>query len=104
MGKDIGFTFVTLDIRIQVPSLLVEISTNDNLTPMRKLLTKSIHMHIFGHTICNPSQIIECKMRKQDHSELFIIEAFVVLKGAPKISYPLWDVGFFIGDNSIHGS
>ncbi len=43
-------------------------------------------------------------MRKQNHSELFVIEAFVVPKGAPKISYPLWDVGFLIGDNSIHGS
>jgi hypothetical protein len=52
----------------------------------------------------NPSQIIECKMRKQDHSELFVIEAFVIPKGALKISYPLWDVGFSIVDNSMYGS
>jgi hypothetical protein len=43
-------------------------------------------------------------MRKQDHSELFVIEAFNAPKGAPKISYPLWDVGFSTGDNFIHGS
>jgi len=49
MGKNIGFTFVTLDIKVWAPSLLVEISANDNLAPMQKLLTKSIHMHIFGH-------------------------------------------------------
>ncbi len=43
-------------------------------------------------------------MRKQDHSELFVIEAFVIPKGALKISYPLWDVGFSIVDNSMYGS
>jgi hypothetical protein len=35
-------------------------------------------------------------MRKQDHSELFVIEVFVVPEGAPKIYYPFWDVGFSI--------
>jgi hypothetical protein len=49
MGKDIGLTFVTLDIRVQAPSLLVEIFGNDNMTPMWKLLTKSIHMQILSH-------------------------------------------------------
>ncbi len=49
MGKDTSFNFVTLDKRVQAPSLLVEIFTNENLTPMRKFLTKSIHMHIFNH-------------------------------------------------------
>jgi hypothetical protein len=43
-------------------------------------------------------------MRKQDHSKLFVIGAFVVLEGAPKIYCPFWDVGFSIIDNSIHGS
>ncbi len=38
-------------------------------------------------------------MNKQDHSELFVIEMYVVLKGARKIF-----VGFSIGANSICGS
>jgi hypothetical protein len=38
-------------------------------------------------------------MNKQNHNELFVIEVYVVLKGACEIS-----VGFSIGVNSICGS
>jgi hypothetical protein len=43
-------------------------------------------------------------MNKQDHIELFNIEAFVVIEGVCEIFKPLWDVGFLMGDNSIYGS
>jgi hypothetical protein len=43
-------------------------------------------------------------MNKQEHNELFIIKAFVVIDGVCEISKPLWDVGFLMGDNSIYGN
>ncbi len=43
-------------------------------------------------------QIIECKMSNEDHIKLFVIEEFVVAKGA------LWDVDYLTSDNSIQGS
>jgi hypothetical protein len=33
----------------------------------------------------NLCQIIECEMNKQDHSESFVIEVFVALKGVHEI-------------------
>jgi hypothetical protein len=34
----------------------------------------------------DPCQIVECEMNKQDQSESFVIEVYVVFKGAHEIS------------------
>jgi hypothetical protein len=52
----------------------------------------------------DPSQIIKCKMNKEYHTELFVIEEFIVAKGVCDIFKPFWDVGFSTNDNSICGS
>jgi hypothetical protein len=50
------------------------------------------------------SQIIKCKMKKEYHIKLFVIEESMVVEGAWEISKPLWDVGFSTSDNFIKGS
>ncbi len=52
----------------------------------------------------DPSQIIKCKMNKEYHIELFVIEESIIVEGVRKILKPLWDVGFSTSDNSICGS
>jgi hypothetical protein len=67
-------------------------------------------MVYFNFSFCNPNyqinptQIIECKMGKEDHTNLFIIEESIVTKGVHKLFKPHLDVGFSTSDNSIHGS
>jgi hypothetical protein len=46
----------------------------------------------------DPIQIIECKLSKEDHTKLFVIEEFVVVKVV------FWDVEYLMSDNSIRGS
>jgi hypothetical protein len=67
-------------------------------------------MVYFNFSFCNldyqinPIQIIECKMGKEDHTNLFVIEESIVIKGAHELFEPHLDVGFSPSDNYIHGS
>jgi hypothetical protein len=40
-------------------------------------------------------------MSKEGHIELFVIEESIIVESVHKIFKPLWDVEFFIGDNSM---
>jgi hypothetical protein len=61
----IGFTFYLLFLNFMVAFNCPFLHSNDQI---------------------NLCQIIECKMNKQDHSESFVIEVFVVFKGVHEIS------------------
>jgi hypothetical protein len=43
-------------------------------------------------------------MSKKDHIKLFIIEDYVIVEDANELSKQFLDVGFSIGNNSIHGN
>ncbi len=57
-------------------------------------------MVYFNFSFCNPNyqinlaQIVECKMGKEDHTNLFVIEESIITKGVHKLFKPHLDVDF----------